>query len=84
MGAKHGVFFRHLVGVSCEGHEEELMSLLASLEEERNQCGTKTHSKSEGKFLRELKGLKSSVNYEGKTYVSRKSKKAGRDSLKFS
>lgn len=38
--------FRHLVGVSSEGHEEELMTLFATLEMERNHSCSKTPSKS--------------------------------------
>lgn len=46
--------FRHLVGLSCDGYEKKADSSF---------CGSsKTPSRSGGKFLRELKGLKSSVN----------------------
>lgn len=74
--------FRQLVGVSCEGHEEELLSLFVALEKERNQNCSINSTKSGGKCLRELKGLNSSVNYEGKTYVLRKSRQGGRDQQK--
>lgn len=75
--------FRHLVGISCVGHEEELMNVFAALEKERGNCCTKTPSKLGGKFVKELKGLKSSVNYDGKMYVSRKCRKDGRESSKL-
>ncbi|KAB1203635.1 hypothetical protein CJ030_MR8G000648 [Morella rubra] len=65
--------FRNMVGLSCNGHESELMALLAALKKDRERSGLVTPSKSRGKFLTELKGLKSSVNYDGKKYVSRKS-----------
>lgn len=70
-------FVRQVVGVSCEGHEEKLMSLFTSLEREIFQNGSKTSCKSVGRGLRELKGLSSTVNYEGKT------RKEGRDSQKL-
>lgn len=76
------ISFRHLVGVSCEDHEEELRSLFATLKNERNLSCAKTPSKSGSHCLRELKGLNSSVYYEGKTYVSEKSRKEGRGQQK--
>lgn len=71
--------FMHLVGVFCEGHEEELKSLFAALEKERFQSCSITSNQSRGKCLRELKCLNSIVNYERKTYVSRKSRKGERE-----
>jgi hypothetical protein len=64
--------FRHLVGVSCDGYEDDLMHLFAALEVERGK------GKSGGKLLRELKSLESSVNYDGSSSGSRRSRKVGR------
>ncbi|KAB1206108.1 hypothetical protein CJ030_MR7G011661 [Morella rubra] len=75
-------FFKDMVGLSCNGHESELMALFATLEKDRGNNGLVTSSKSGGKFLRELKGFKSSINYDGKQYVSRKSCKGRRVSIK--
>lgn len=69
--------FKDLVGLSCDGYENELMALFSILEKDRGNSGVVTPGKSSGKFLRELKGLKSSINYEGKKYESRKSRKGG-------
>lgn len=68
---------RHLVGVSCEGHEEDLRALFVSLERDRVQSSSKKSRKSGGKLIRELKGLNSSVNYEGSSSIARKSKNKG-------
>ncbi|KAB1227098.1 hypothetical protein CJ030_MR1G028219 [Morella rubra] len=71
--------FRHMVGLSCEGHEADLEDLFEALEKERGNWCPKTPCKTGSKLTRELKGLKSAINYEGKTYVSRKNRKDGRD-----
>jgi hypothetical protein len=69
--------FRHLVGVSCEGHEKELRELFVALEKDRVQSSLKKPAKSGKKLVRELKGLNSSVNYEGSS-IARKNKNEGR------
>lgn len=74
---------RQVVGVACEGHEEKLMALFATLEKERYQNGSKTPCKLGSKCLRKLKGLSSIVNYGGKTYVLRKTRKVGRETQKL-
>ncbi|KAB1222452.1 Ribulose-1,5 bisphosphate carboxylase/oxygenase large subunit N-methyltransferase, chloroplastic [Morella rubra] len=63
--------FRQLVGVSCEGHEADLVQLFAAFEKERGTGGN-TDVRSGGKLVRELKALESSVNYETNVYSSRK------------
>lgn len=75
--------FRHIVGLSREDYEKELMALFATLEKDKGQNCSKTPSKSGGKFLRELKGLESLVNYDGKASVSRKYRRDGRELLKI-
>lgn len=55
--------FRHLVGVSCVRYEPDLIKLFAALKMERSS-GSKSPGKSESKMIRELKSLKSSVNYD--------------------
>lgn len=72
--------FRHMVGLSCEGHEEELLALFTALEKE---CCPKMPCKSEGKLTKELKGLKFTINCDRKTYVSRKNRKDERESIKI-
>lgn len=38
--------FRHIVGVSCEGHECDLLNLFVALEKERGQhCGKSVGSR---------------------------------------
>ncbi|KAB1213305.1 hypothetical protein CJ030_MR5G003625 [Morella rubra] len=49
-----------------------------ALEKERGQSGGKSVARSGGKMVRELKALKSSVNYDANVSSSRRSKKLGR------
>lgn len=69
--------FRHLVGVSCDGYEFDLLNLFAALEMERGS-GNKSPGRSGGKLFRELKSLECSVNYDGNASSSRKTRKVGR------
>lgn len=78
MGFGYISSFRHFVRVSCEGHDFELLNLFAALEKERGQSGGKSVARSGGKMVRELKALKSSVNYDANVSSSRRSKKLGR------
>lgn len=68
---------RHLVGVSCDGHEEDLVTLFAALEKEK-ALGSRPLGRSGGKMIRELKSLECSVNYDGSASSSRRSRKVGR------
>ncbi|KAB1224133.1 hypothetical protein CJ030_MR2G024431 [Morella rubra] len=70
-------FFRHLVAVSCDGHEEDLLTLFAALEKEK-ELGSRPLGRSGGKMIRELKYLECSVNYDGSASSSRRSRKVGR------
>lgn len=67
-----------MVGVSCEGYESELMDLFVALERDRGSFGNKTPSRLGGKMMRELKGLKSSINYDGVDFSSKQGRKGGR------
>lgn len=69
---------RHMVGLSYVGREDELMKLFIALEKERMRIPPMSPSRSGGKLMRELKALKSSVNYDGKMTTSRKSRCEGR------
>lgn len=69
--------FRHLVGVSCDEYEADLMKLFTALEMERGM-GSKTPGRSGGKLVRELKSLECSVKYDGSTSGSRRGRKVGR------
>ncbi|KAB1207902.1 hypothetical protein CJ030_MR7G024264 [Morella rubra] len=73
--------FRKMVGVSCEGYEDKLMSLFEELEQNRELMCRKYPSRSEGKLVREMKGLLSSINYEEQASVSRTSRKGERATL---
>lgn len=66
------------MGVSCDGYEKEFTDLFVALEKDRSHISTKTPRRSSGKMVRELKGLESSVNYDGKVAVSRKNRSKGR------
>jgi hypothetical protein len=66
-----------MVGLSCGGQEDKLRDLFAVLERDRMPLNSKKSRKSGGRLLRELKGLQSSVTYEGSSSVSRKSKSYG-------
>ncbi|KAB1211177.1 HEAT repeat-containing protein 5B [Morella rubra] len=70
--------FRNMVGVSCEGYENEMMNLFEALERDRIQVNRKTPSRSGGKMLRELKGLESTINYNGSVSTSRRGRRGGR------
>ncbi|KAB1206138.1 hypothetical protein CJ030_MR7G014283 [Morella rubra] len=74
--------FRHLVGLSCEGHEQELLRLFAALERDREQSCHKSPGGNDDKFSRELKGLVSSINYDGRTSTVRQGRSEGRALLK--
>lgn len=50
--------FKHMVGVSCEGYKDDLMSLFAALERDRGQCSLKTPCKKGGKLEREFEGFR--------------------------
>ncbi|KAB1216497.1 hypothetical protein CJ030_MR4G023090 [Morella rubra] len=73
--------FSHMVGVSCEGYQSELLDLFVALERDRGSVGTITPHRSGGKMMRELKGLKSSINYDGGDVSSRRNRKCGRANL---
>ena len=73
--------FRHMVGISCEGYESELLDLFVALERDRGSVGSLSPTRSGGKMMRELKGLKSSINYDGGDASSRRNSKGGRAPL---
>jgi hypothetical protein len=62
----------NMVGLSCGGQEDKLRDLFAALEWDRVQPCSKKSRKSKGKMIRELQGLKSSVNYDGAPSIVRK------------
>lgn len=66
------------MGVSCDGYEKEFTDLFVALEKDRSYISTKTPRRSSGKMVKELKGLESSFNYDGKVTVSRKNRSKGR------
>jgi hypothetical protein len=68
-----------MVGLSCGGQEEKMRELFAALERDRAPIRSKTSRKSGGRMIRELKGLKSSVNYEGSSSTARKTVTFGMD-----
>jgi len=64
------IFFCHVVGLSCEGFENQLMALFAAIEASRPQSDVGSlpdlSGKSGNRGNRELKRLVCSVNYDGK------------------
>lgn len=72
-----------MVGLSCEGYEKDLMSLFAALERDREQSSLVTPRRKGGKLVRELKGLESSVNYDGKKISAKLGRSEGRAVLEF-
>lgn len=71
------------MGLSCAGHETELMKLFIALEKERMRIPSVSSLRLGGKLMRELKGLETSVNYDGKMGTSRTSSCGGRALLHF-
>lgn len=70
--------FRHLVGVSYEGYEQKLVDLFKALEMDRARVCRQSFCKSGGKMVRELKGLVSTINYEGQaSSTSKRNRKGG-------
>lgn len=69
--------FRHLVGVYCEGYEQKLMDLFKALKMESARVCRQSLCKSGGKMVRELKGLVSTINYEGQASTSKRNRKGG-------
>jgi len=63
-------FSRHVVGLSCEGFEDQLMALFTTIEASRPQSGVGSVTDLSGKFgnrgNHELKRLVCSVNYDVK------------------
>jgi hypothetical protein len=74
--------FCHVVGMSYEGFEDELLALLTAIEASRNQyslaSSTSSLSKSMNKMHRELKMLACSINYDLKGGKPNRGKGKGR------
>lgn len=70
--------FRHMVGVSYESYESELLNLFVALDRNRGSGGSITPNRSGAKLMRELKGLKSNINYDGGEVSYRRTRKGGR------
>jgi hypothetical protein len=79
--------FCHVVGLSIEGHEEEMMALFRAIEANRK---TKTSPPENGIVVeptptstngkRELQRLACSINYDGKKGIATKANGKGRGS----
>jgi hypothetical protein len=80
--------FCHIVGLSCEGFEGELLALLTAIEVSRTQNGTTSPfsplTKSRNRRHRELTRLACTVNYDGKGDQSNRGKRQGKGSSVFS
>jgi hypothetical protein len=79
--------FCHVVGLSLEGHEEELMAMLRAIEADWNKKTSPSvvdvaveHTTTSSKSKRELQRLSCSINYDGKKGVATKAKGKGRGS----
>jgi len=56
----------HVLGISCEGYEEQFMAILTAIEASRSQKGSTSNSKLLDRGTRELKRLACSINYDSK------------------
>ncbi|KAE7995727.1 hypothetical protein FH972_000497 [Carpinus fangiana] len=79
--------FCHVVGLSLEGHEEELMAMFRAIEADRNKKTSPfvvdvavEHTTTISKSKRELQHLSCSINYDGKKGVATKAKGKGQGS----
>jgi len=75
----------HVVGLSCDGFEDQMLALFSAIEASRNQAFagyvSKVYFKPGTKGNRELQWLDCSINYDKKGGQSNRGKESGGDQI---